>query len=139
MGLSDYNPQVMVQNAYFGIHTYRLSAFFAHTAKELNCALATVIQQSLVICHRNHPSCKINSPLKTRAMKGYKLTLILTSLALRIQSSFCPVHFSIFPAPTLCLSAPLPSLSMHHRRAGVHVIKCDNKSKLYRRKVLSFV
>lgn len=116
MGLSDYNPQVMVKNAYFGIHTYRLSAFFGHTAKELNCALATVIQQSLVIRHRNHPSCKINSPLKTRAMKGYKLTLILTSLALRIQSSFCPVHFSIFSRSDSLSLGPSP-LSEHASQA----------------------
>lgn len=125
-----YNPQLMWGEtavwckcgyAYFGIHTPSVpSTFFTQIAKEVNCVLATVILWSLVIRHRNHPSCKINFPLKTRAMKGSKLTLILTSLALRIRF--------------LCLSPPLHSPSMHHRRAGVHVIECDNKSKLYCRK-----
>lgn len=111
--------------------SFRPSTFYNQTAKKVNCAFATVILHSLVIRHRNHPSCKINFPLKTRSMKGYKWTLILTSLALRIESSFCLAHFSIFP--------PLSSLSIHHRRGSVNITKCDKESKLYCRKVLSFV
>lgn len=76
----------------------RPSTFCSQTAKEVNCAFATVILHSLVIRHRNHPSCKMNS---ARSMKGYKWALILTSLALRIESSFCLAHFSIPPPPLL--------------------------------------
>lgn len=130
-----------------------LTLAFTHTnfsphsfAKEVNCVLVTVILRSLVICHRNHPSCKINFPPKTCAMKGYKLTLILTSLALRIQRSF----WLVYPPPAPPSNIPLifffslsfdpsPLDPMHHRRAGILVIECDNKSKLYSRKVLSFV